>query len=129
MYASVYVECHPSESPPWFTYMANAMDLHRRRCVAPLRALLSHLLHGDSCRGTLSMGTWRCALYTVPHLRMYAMSVQAHMHYVELGPPTQAACAMLRVPGRLYYEPFPKVSEFGDSHSAFWQVTGTVDKH
>ena len=32
----VYVECHPSESPSCFTYMANAMDLHRRLCVAPL---------------------------------------------------------------------------------------------
>ena len=43
MYASVYVECHPS----WFTYMANEMDLHRRRCVAPLRALPLHPCHGD----------------------------------------------------------------------------------
>ena len=58
VYASVYVECQSSQSPSWFTYMAKAMDLHRRRCVAPLRVFPPHPCHGDSCRGTLSTGTW-----------------------------------------------------------------------
>ena len=30
VYASIYVECHPSESAALFTYMVNVMDLHRR---------------------------------------------------------------------------------------------------
>ena len=30
VYASIYVECHPSESAALFTYMMNIMELHRR---------------------------------------------------------------------------------------------------
>ena len=30
VYASIYVECHPSESAALFTYMVNVMDIHRR---------------------------------------------------------------------------------------------------
>ena len=54
VYASVYVECHPSESPSWFTYMANAMDLHRRherfrRIRANISEFVSWLYWGSHC--------------------------------------------------------------------------------
>ena len=67
VYASIYVECHPSESAALFTYMVNVMDLHRRhggvvwrlyderfrriRAMAP--ELPRHLINWDVAMGAI----------------------------------------------------------------------------
>ena len=61
MYASVYVACQPS----WFTYIANEMDLHRGRCVAPLRALPLHPCHGDELSWNI-IDVAMCVLHSAP---------------------------------------------------------------
>ena len=152
MYASVYVECHPS----WFMYMANEMDLHRRRCVAPLRALPLHPCHGDELPWNI-IDVAMCVLHSaqaalqapLPFHHGAAvilecgscasiLSTTALTPVLPVGSGTHALCAqaargMLRMQGRLYYKGFVNVSELGDSvrtcHAAFRQVTGTVATH
>ena len=62
VYASVYVESHPSESPSLFDWVTSSV----LRGASTTSASATSVPWCDSCCGTLSTGTWRWALYTVP---------------------------------------------------------------